>query len=124
MKTLLEEINQIVGVEGSMVITRDGIMVAAALKPKLSEDVLAALSSALVITLKRALEPVGAGEAPEEMMLSASDGKLIFVDLGAAYLVVVTRPHIKLNTDLVAIRSVARKLKSRCSMTTASSGRN
>ena len=119
MKALLAEINQSVGVEGSMVITRDGIMVAAVLGPQISEDVLAALASALVITIKRALEPVGAGDAPEEMMLSASAGKLIFVDLGAAYLVVVTRPQIKLNSDLVAIRSVARKLKLRCSMGTA-----
>ncbi len=116
MKDLLENLNQVPGVDGSMVITRDGIMVTEALGPNLSEDVVAALSSSLVLTLKRGFEAVGGSEIPEEMILSAENGKLIFADLGNAYLVVVTQPNLKLNTDLVEIRSVARKLRNRCTI--------
>jgi len=116
MKDLLEHLNQVPGVDGSIVITRDGIMVTAALGPNLSEDAVAALSSSLLLTLKRGLEPVGGSETPEEMILTAEGGKLIFEDLGNAYLVVVTQPNLKLNTDLVDIRSVARKLRNRCTI--------
>ncbi|MEM7263349.1 MAG: roadblock/LC7 domain-containing protein [Planctomycetota bacterium] len=116
MKDLLESLNQVPGVDGSMVITPDGIMVTAALGPSLSEDVVAALSSSLMLTLKRGLEAVGGSEVPEEMILSAVGGKLIFADLGNAFLVVVTQPNLKLNTDLVEIRSVARRLRNRCTI--------
>ncbi|MFQ5653807.1 MAG: roadblock/LC7 domain-containing protein [Planctomycetota bacterium] len=117
MKDLLTELNGFPGVQGSMVVSQDGIMVAAALKNGLEEDVVAALSSSLVLTIQRALEPTNADPTPEEMVLSASNGKLVFINLGRAYLVVVTQPHLKLSSDFVELRSVARKLRSRCEMT-------
>ena len=113
MKELLSNLNGVPGIDGSMVITDDGIMVAEALGPQLDEDVIAALSSSLLIALKRALEPVDGGSTVE-MILSADDGKLIFTNLGNAFLVVVTRPNLKLDTGLVEIRSFTRKLKSLC----------
>ena len=51
MKDLLSDLNQVPCVQGSMVITDDGIMVAAALSQGLDEDTVAALSSSLVMTL-------------------------------------------------------------------------
>lgn len=99
-----------------MVITRDGIMVVAAIGEELREDAVAALSSSLAITLKRSLDPVGLEIDPEEMILTAEKGKLVFLDLGRAYLVVVTQPNLRLETDMVEIRGVARKLRDRCVM--------
>ncbi len=116
MIDLLEELNAIPGVQGSMVITRDGIMVASALHGELQEDAVAALSSSLVITLRRSLAPLDARVDAEEMILAAEKGKLVFLSLGEAFLVVVTQPNLRLNTDLVDIRSIARKLRSRCVM--------
>ncbi len=113
MKTLLKNLNEVPCVQGSMVITDDGIMVAAALGPDLEEDAVAALSSSLVMTLRRSLREF-CGEIPEEMVLTADKGKLIFLSLGPAYLVVVTKKNLKLETDLVEIRSMARKLRHRC----------
>ena len=106
-------------VKGSMVITRDGIMVASALDGKLDDDTVAALSSSLVLTMKRAFEPVGKEMVPREMILTAEQGKLAFFSLGRAYLVVVTKPKLKLSTDLVDIRSHARKLEALLQMSAA-----
>ena len=116
MKEQLEKLNGIPGVQGSMVITRDGIMVAAALGPELHEDAVAALSSSLMLTLKRSFDPVGIDLDPEEMVLTAQDGKLVFLDLGNAFLVVVTKPQLRLSSGLVEIRSSARKIRSLCAM--------
>ena len=79
----------------------------------LDEDTVAALSSSLVMTLKRSLKPF-CEEIPDEMVLTASEGKLIFLGLGAAYLVAVTKRNLKLESDLVEIRSMARKIRHRC----------
>ncbi len=116
MKKQLEKLNGIPGVQGSMVITRDGIMVAAQLGDDMNEDAIAALSSSLVLTLKRTFDPVGKETEPEEMILTATEGKLVFLDLGNAFLVVVTQPQLRLSSGLVEIRGVARKLRSLCVM--------
>ena len=86
MKDLLHPLNKIPGVIGSMVITRDGIMVADATGPELREDAVAALSSALTMTVKRSLEALGIAGDSDEMVLNAEKGKLIFLDLGQAFL--------------------------------------
>lgn len=116
MKNILERLNTVPCVTGSMVITDDGIMVAASLGPELEEDAVAALSSSLVMTLKRSLTPF-CGAFPEEIILTASQGKLVFLGLGSAYLVVVTKVNLKLESDLVEIRSMARKIRQKLEFT-------
>ncbi len=116
MKKQLEKLNGIPGVQGSMVITRDGIMVAASLGPDLNEDAVAALSSSLILTIKRGVSSTGVDLDPEEMILTAEEGKLVFLDLGNAFLVVVTQPQLRLSSGLVEIRGVARKIRSICEM--------
>lgn len=115
MKDLLSDLNQVPCVQGSMVITDDGIMVAAALSQGLDEDTVAALSSSLVMTLKRSLTSF-CMEIPTEMVLTASEGKLIFINLGSAYLVAVTKRNLKLESEMVEIRSMARKIRHRCEL--------
>jgi len=115
VKDLLKNLNEVPCVQGSMVITDDGIMVAAVLGPELDEDTVAALSSSMVMTMRRSLRPF-CGEIPDEILLTADRGKLIFLSLGVAYLVVVTKKHLKLESDLVEIRSIARKIRHRCEM--------
>ncbi len=113
MKELLGEVNELHGVKGSMVITHDGILAVSALGTDMDEEAVAALSSSLVLVTKRAFDSQNGEQMPEEMMLSAELGKLLLFDLGRAYLVVVTQPQLKLSTDVVDIRSVARRLRAR-----------
>ncbi|MEM7165706.1 MAG: roadblock/LC7 domain-containing protein [Planctomycetota bacterium] len=120
MKDLLQPLNKIPGVIGSMVITQDGIMVADATGPELREDAVAALSSALTMTLKRSLETLGSTGGSDEMVLNAEKGKLLFLDLGQAYLVVITRPNLRLETGMVEVRGIANKLRERCLMSSGS----
>ncbi|MGE3166208.1 MAG: roadblock/LC7 domain-containing protein [Planctomycetota bacterium] len=116
MKDLLEQINDIPGVLGSMVITRDGILAVACMGQDLREDAVAALSSSIAMTLRRSLEPTSLANDPSEILLTASRGRLLYLDLGDAYLVVVTRPNLRLDTDMVEIRGVAKKIRDRCVM--------
>lgn len=116
MKDLLEQLNDIPGVLGSMVITRDGILVVAEMGQDLREDAVAALSSSIAITFRRSMEPTGLASDPAEILLTATQGRVLFLDVGDAYLVVVTRPNLRLDTDMVEIRGVAKKIRDRCVM--------
>jgi len=116
MQQLLELWSPEVSVEGSMVMTDDGILVRSALAENLDEESVAALSSGILTTIGRFLETGSGMTRIEEVVLSASEGKLVFVDLGRSFLVAVTRPNLRLSTDLVEIRSVAGKLRKVCEM--------
>ncbi|HAK97071.1 MAG TPA: hypothetical protein DCM87_19285 [Planctomycetes bacterium] len=113
MKRILQDLNRTAGIRGSMVMTQDGIMVAAALGPDLEEDVVAALASALLTTVKRSFNQIAAGESLSELVLTASDGKMVFLDLGNAYLVVVAKRDLALAATMVEIQSAAHRIKNR-----------
>lgn len=117
MQQLLEALLEIPAVEGSMVMTDDGILVRSALSDKLDENSVAALSSGILTTIARFLNTGSEKTRIEEAVLSASEGKLVFLDLGKSFLVAVTRPNLQLSTDLVEIRSVARRLRKVCELT-------
>jgi predicted regulator of Ras-like GTPase activity (Roadblock/LC7/MglB family) len=113
MKEILEQLNATAGIRGSMVMTPDGIMAAAALGPDLEVEAVAALASALLVAMKKALRQLVPAESLSQLVLTASDGKMVFVDLGNAYLVVVAKRDVKLDTTMVEIRSAAHHIKNR-----------
>lgn len=113
MKEILEALNSNAGIRGSMVMTHDGIMAAAALGPDLEEDAVAALASSLLATVKVTLRDLVHEGNLTQFILTASDGKMVFVDLGNAYLVVVAKRDMELDTTMVEIRSAAHRIVNR-----------
>ena len=85
MKNILEELNQEVGIKGSMVITPDGIMVAAALGPELQEELVAAIVSSLLVAVRKASSGLEAEGGLKSCLLHASKGKIMFYDMGNAF---------------------------------------
>ncbi|MBI3271040.1 MAG: roadblock/LC7 domain-containing protein [Planctomycetes bacterium] len=88
MKKILGELNQEVGVRGSLVLTPDGMVVASNLAVDLQEDLVAAIASSALQTIRRALGQLGESGF-SRLVLNATYGKMVFVDLRIAYLVVV-----------------------------------
>lgn len=113
MKKILEQLNQIAGIRGSMVMTQDGIMVAEALGPDLDDDVVAALASALLGALNKSLQRLDEEDLVQDLVLTASDGKMVFVNLGNAYLVVMAKQDMVLANTMVEIKSTAHKILNR-----------
>jgi len=113
MKEILHRLNDTAGIRGSMAMTQDGIMVASALGPDLEEDVVAALTSALLLAFRRSLHQLGFREEVREFIITASDGKMVFVNLGNAFLVVVAKKDLELASTMVEIRSAAHRIMNR-----------
>lgn len=110
MKDILQELNMAVGVMGSMVVTKDGILAAAELGKELNSDAVAALACNFVINTTRHLEQVER-DAFQLFILKATNGKLVLMDCGTAYLVVVANRRIQLNLTIIDLRKAALKLK-------------
>jgi len=113
MREILRQLNEKAGAVGSMVITPDGIMVAAVLGERFEEDAMAALASSLLLSLRRCLSTLGAKGSMKSCTLNASDGKVIFLDMSNSYLVVVADQNASLDGDADAIQDAIQEIGSR-----------
>ena len=113
MRQILKELNEETGIVGSMVITPDGMMAAAALGPEYEEDVVAAFASTLLLSLKRGMATLGKSEEMETCTLNASEAKVVFLDMKNSYLVVVAPPDMKIDTKMQAIDRAIDRIKNR-----------
>src|SRR5262245_1938133 len=111
MREILTQLNDDVGAIGSMVITPDGIMVAAALGPSFEEDAVAAFASSLLLSLKKVLTSMKCQTDMSICTLNASKGRISFFNMNNCYLMVVTDSNVKLDTSVVAVQAAIDKIK-------------
>lgn len=109
MMQLLQQVNELPGVLGSMVMTADGLPVASLLGPGLDEDCVAAYASSSSIAIGRVVTHCGE-EAPDEVVLESEGGNLLLKQIEGATLAVITHPGLEMNTGMVEIRSIAKRL--------------
>lgn len=110
MENILEELNQVAGVKGSMVVTKDGVVVAEALGPDLEKESVAAVSSHVIQVGERTLAELNRGMF-EQFTMTSAHGRMVFVNLDVGYLVVVTKLEMKLGQVLIEVESAARKIR-------------
>jgi len=110
MERILTELNQVAGVKGSMVVTKDGAVVAEALGPDMEKTVVAAISSHVIQMAERGLSELKRGTFDQFTMTSAH-GRMVFVNLDVGYLVVITKMEMQLGQVLIEVESAARKIR-------------
>ncbi|MDE0960092.1 MAG: roadblock/LC7 domain-containing protein [Planctomycetota bacterium] len=110
MKRLLEQLNSTPGVMGSMVMTDDGIPVVSLLGDEMNEECVAAFSSTVRLAANRNAEQLD-NQHPYELVIEAELGNLLLIHLDGSLLAVMTHAGLELNTGLLEIRSLARRLR-------------
>jgi len=110
MHDILDQLNQVAGVKGSMVVTEDGWVVTDALGPELDKETVAAVSSHMVKSSRRMLEALDRGEF-SRLTLTSTHGRMIFITVDGGYLVVILKMDIKLGEILIEIDSAARRIR-------------
>lgn len=110
MLEVLEHLNGIPGVKGSLVMTPDGIVVASNIEDHLDDETTAAHLGQAVTRTHRLLE-AGAFPPLVEMVLVATRGKIVIVNLESCLLVVVTNQFIDLDVGVLEIKSAAMRIR-------------
>lgn len=113
MKSILETLNKDAGLLGSMVMTPDGMPVAASLAPSVEPEATAALASSLILALGNAARGFGFQDALSACYLNSTQGKALLINLENSYLVVVARPETAVAADDEAVRSAIQRIKNR-----------
>ena len=108
---ILGELHEVSGVKGTAVLTTDGMTVASTLGEEFLSDVVAGLSSFLVSTTRRTLVDAGLGEQFTRFVMNATHGKVILLDLGEAFLVVITNQFTHLQNCLAEVQEAASKIR-------------
>jgi len=85
---VLQEMQQLPGVRGTMMVNRDGMVVAGVLGDRFRDDVVSALTSFLLTTTQRTLNDGKLGEL-REFVLHCTHGKMLLTSLGEPYLIVL-----------------------------------
>lgn len=84
----LADLHRVPGVKGAALVTRDGLLAAQSLDKRFGSDVVAGLTSYLLMTTNRCLEE-GQMAAAAQIVVHASNGKAILVGLDDSCLVVL-----------------------------------
>jgi predicted regulator of Ras-like GTPase activity (Roadblock/LC7/MglB family) len=110
VKSILEQLNRSVGINGSAVITRDGIPVISVIPGQTDEDKMAAIGASLIRAVVRGLGQL-AGQDVQSVWVEASRGRLLLVNVESVFLVVVVDPNINLDSTMLDIKSAASRLQ-------------
>ncbi|MEZ6197913.1 MAG: roadblock/LC7 domain-containing protein [Planctomycetota bacterium] len=115
MREVLAKLNEMPGIKGSLIVTPDGIVVASRMDEHLNEETTAAHLGNVVTQTRRLLE---AGRFPPlaEMVLSATRGRIVIVNLEIFLLVAVTNQYIDLDITILEIKSAAKRLRELATM--------
>lgn len=84
----VSELRHAPGVRGAAVVTADGLVATASLATGLESEVVSGLASYLMMTTNRSLAEGGYGPATK-LLLNATHGKAVFVQIDQSYLVVL-----------------------------------
>lgn len=110
MRRILKQLNDVVGVKGSLVVTKDGIVIASHLSKQLEQDVVAAIAANVIRSTRRSFESHGLRHFAR-FTLVASHGKMVLADTGPAFLVVVMDRNVELSPVDIEIESAAMRIR-------------
>ncbi len=112
MEDILARLDQEAGIRGSLLLSSDGVAVASRLGAGLDEERVAALFSYTVRKGLRSFEK--SHQQPfEHVVISSTFGKVVIVNAGVGYLVVVTDPLVNLGATLVEVLSAGDQIRKR-----------
>jgi predicted regulator of Ras-like GTPase activity (Roadblock/LC7/MglB family) len=110
MFQILEELNKTVGINGSMIVGKDGIIIAADLNANLEDETVGALAASIMDTVEKSMERLS-NENLRQITVEASKGKLFLTDVGIGILAVTTDPQVNVGLVRLEIKNAAERIK-------------
>jgi len=110
MYKILEELNKTAGINGSMIVGQDGIVIAAHLNSQLQDEAVGALAASILDTVKKSMGRLS-NEDLRQITVEASKGKLFLNDVGLGILAVTTDPQVNVGMVRLEIKNAAKRIK-------------
>jgi predicted regulator of Ras-like GTPase activity (Roadblock/LC7/MglB family) len=118
VKAILAALNETLGAKGSLIVSRDGLLIVAEVRPEVHVDRLAAMGAAILSDVRKSLATEGTTEFAH-CEVAAEQGKVVLVAAGPVYLLVLVGARIEIGPGSVEIRSAARHVAKAAQLATA-----
>lgn len=115
MQEILDKLNRVRGVGGSMIISPDGLPMVTALRQGSDESTMAASLSSLIDSAARLCDQLGFGKSKAIQAL-AGQGGLLILPAGPAFLAIVMDPAANLALLRLEARPFAERISQRLSL--------
>jgi predicted regulator of Ras-like GTPase activity (Roadblock/LC7/MglB family) len=109
MHEILEELNKTSGVNGSMIVGKDGIVIATNLRAQLQDEEVGALAASIISTVQKSMSRLS-NDALKQVTVEASNGKLFLTDVGIGILAVTTDPQVNVGLIRLEVKNAAEKV--------------
>lgn len=109
MREILQTLNEMISARGSIVLAPDGMRVISEVREGVDEDRLSALGAAVVIEIGDTLKEAGY-ERFTQIEIATAEGKVILVEAGPTYLLVLLGARLEIGPGSIEIRSAAQRV--------------
>ena len=103
MQDILNSLNKVRGVRGSLIVGRDGILIASDFGTDADEDAMGAVGSQILSALQNALDRMNMGRF-KRFLVTGQFGKILMVDAGNAILILFLEKDVNLGMVGVEIK--------------------
>ena len=112
LDAVLAEVMNVGNVDGSVITSREGLLMASRVPPEVDDRIISALFSSVTAAAETALVEMGRG-AVDRVVLSAKDGQVIIVPAGSKTVLgtLVRRGAPNLGLILMKLESVSKKIR-------------
>ncbi|MDP1552651.1 MAG: roadblock/LC7 domain-containing protein [Methanobacteriaceae archaeon] len=107
---ILKDLGRINGVNGSLVVGKDGLIIETEVPSDIDSELVAAMSSAVFGTAERSAEEMK-HEPLEQVMIEGNRGKTLMIDAQEGILVLITDVDINLGLIRIEMRRSAERLR-------------
>lgn len=115
MRDILGKLNKTSGVRGSMIVNRDGIVVASDFAVEADENGIGAVTSSILTALEAALKRINMGKF-SRFIITGSENKVAVVSAGQAILLVLVQNDINMGMVNVEIKDAATAVQEKSKM--------
>jgi uncharacterized protein len=109
IERILKDLGRINGVNGSLVVGKDGLIIESEVPGDIDSELVAAMASAVFGTAERSAEEMK-HEPLQQVMIEGEKGKTLMIDAGEGILVVITDISINLGLIRIEMRRSAERV--------------
>lgn len=110
MYEVLAELNKTSGINGSMMVGSDGIIIAADLNNELEDDTVGALAASVIVGIKKAINRLESGTL-NHVMIEAENGKVFLAENQLGILVVMAEKDVNIGLIRLEMKTALNKLQ-------------
>lgn len=109
MYQVLSELNKTPGITGSMLVGKDGIVIAADLEESLEGDTVGALAASITANIQKSLDRLN-NSSLSQVTIEAEEAKMFFTDCPLGVLVVIAQKDVNIGLIRLEIKNALSQL--------------